>query len=183
MKIAITLSIVLVALCAIGGLVYMVWPSTEVPTNITSGQQYPTGSYQSSVTIPGSQSTTTTPVLTMEVFDADGKSLQVNDVTKGEGVTEDAANPGIYYLAGASPTEETYSISYISEDTSFTVSILSEPLGEIRLRAEKDLLVRLGISENDACRLRYEVLVPYSVNPLYAGKNLGFSFCPGAEIL
>jgi len=45
------------------------------------------------------------------------------------------------------------------------------------------LLQQLGISEQDACRLRYSVSVPFSVNPLYSGKNLGFSFCPGATPL
>ena len=41
----------------------------------------------------------------------------------------------------------------------------------------------LGISESDMCRLSYMVSVPNRVNTIYAGQNLGFSFCMGAVAL
>jgi hypothetical protein len=33
------------------------------------------------------------------------------------------------------------------------------------------------------CGLNYTVSVPYSVNAIYSGSNLGFSFCPDAVVL
>ena len=186
MKATIIISIVLLAVLGIGAGIYIWWPEGGmIPSDTTPSQQYPIGSYQSTVTPSGSGGLETTEPTTdtMVVPATQGAPIEINDITKREGVVEDSANPGIYYLAGASPTEETYTISYLSSDESFTVSVLSEPIGNVRQLAEQDLLNQLGISEYDACRLRYVVLTPASVNPLYAGKNLGFSFCPGATPL
>ena len=73
-----------------------------------------------------------------------------------------------------------YVITYIAQDKSFTISLFKEPIGETRKAAETELLSKLGISEAAACNLRYVVLTPWWVNSFYSGKNLGFSFCPGA---
>lgn len=76
-----------------------------------------------------------------------------------------------------------YSIQYFARDQSFMVALVSEPLGEARKAAERNLIQILGINEIQACNLRYAVTVPAWVNPLYTSKNLGFSFCPGATPL
>jgi len=48
---------------------------------------------------------------------------------------------------------------------------------------ERDLMAKLGITEDAMCQLNYMVSVPYWVNEYYAGESLGFSFCPGATQL
>lgn len=76
-----------------------------------------------------------------------------------------------------------YLIAFYAPDQSFLVTLFAEPLAETRRAAEADLLARLDISNDDACRLKYSVITPQWVNTFYAGKNLGFSFCPGSPAL
>ena len=73
-----------------------------------------------------------------------------------------------------------YALLYFPEDQSFTVSLYSEPLAEKRIAAEQELLALLGITSDEACLLRHVVMTPWWVSEFYSGKNLGFSFCPGA---
>lgn len=73
-----------------------------------------------------------------------------------------------------------FSIVYNSNNNFFGVTLLEEPIGEARLQAEAYLIRLLDIPAPDACRLNYTVGVSASLNPIYSGKNLGFSFCPGA---
>jgi len=42
---------------------------------------------------------------------------------------------------------------------------------------------RLGIGEQEMCQLHYSFSAPYWVNEFYAGRELGFSFCPGSVSL
>lgn len=113
----------------------------------------------------------------------DSGVVVVRDFIKDGSAKEDSINKGVYYLAGGDPTGDEYSIQYNALDQSFTISLLAEPLGEVRRKAGADLLRALEISQYDACRLRYQVLTPASVNEAYAGRNLGLSFCPGAVAL
>ena len=98
-------------------------------------------------------------------------------------------NPGYYYLGyhyanGTSdPTasnDPPYLIEYISTTQYFNISLLHEPLGQIRQQAEQYLMAHTGLTQNQMCQIKYMVSVPSSVNQVYAGTNLGFSFCPGA---
>ncbi len=73
-----------------------------------------------------------------------------------------------------------YSIEYYKKDESFTITLLKTPVDKSRDLAEKQLLKALDIGIGDACKLKTEVLVPYSVDPDNSGKNLGLSFCPNA---
>jgi hypothetical protein len=79
--------------------------------------------------------------------------------------------------------QQEYQILYHAPDRTFTLSLMSEPIGRIRLDAEDELLALLGITETEACALRVNVTVPISVNERYSGKNLGMSFCRGATKL
>lgn len=185
----ITLGAVLVtALVVIGGLYLLLRTPAPVETEPETTTQYPTG-YQTSVPAQGS---TNEPVVgQVDVISPEligipsqrGGLVRVKDFLKNPNVVEDDVNKGTYYLAGSDLATAEYTISYIASDSSFTVSIYNEPIGEVRYKAELDLLAQLGITEPEACNLRYVVLVQASVNPLYAGKNLGFSFCPGATAL
>lgn len=103
---------------------------------------------------------------------------------RNDGITiADPSNPGVYIVAGGEdPTGlgAPYSIIYTEEDQLFTITLLKEPIVETRKAMEEELMRRLNSSENLMCRLNYWVGVPYSYNEFYAGRNLGFSFCPGA---
>jgi tetratricopeptide (TPR) repeat protein len=76
-----------------------------------------------------------------------------------------------------------YLIDYLSQTQAFNIMIYEEPIGEVRQQAEQYLEQQLGISQTDMCRLNYTVIAPNSVNQIYGGQNLGFSFCPGATQL
>jgi hypothetical protein len=56
-------------------------------------------------------------------------------------------------------------------------------LADARAAAEKMLKDRLGLDEHTLCGLVYGVYVPDQLNAVFSGKNLGFSFCPGATQL
>ncbi len=176
-------SVVLVISLGVAWYMFIQPAPQPLETTPDTGQS-PVGSYQSSVTPVGVGGQTGTSTGVTGIVPAqEGSPVEVVDFTKDSNIKEDPNNPGIFYLAGGSPTEEVYTISYTVNDGSFTISLFSEPLGERRKQAESFLLNQLGISEYDACRLRYVVLTPYWVNSIYAGKNLGFSFCPGATPL
>ncbi len=70
-----------------------------------------------------------------------------------------------------------YDISYYQPDNSFAISISQKPVMTARAQAEAALLEQLGISQADACKLKVTVGVPISVDPQYAGMDLGLSFC------
>jgi hypothetical protein len=99
--------------------------------------------------------------------------------------------PGYYYIgyhmpttgytAGSTATDNPpYTILYIDSTQYFTISLLKEPIKQVRADAEQYLMQRLGISQDQMCRLRYTVSVPSSVSQIYSSQNLGFSFCSGA---
>lgn len=129
---------------------------------------------------------TSQPAGTLTVTGATGGTITVKDFKEDPSTVPFPNDTTHYVLAGGlSPSENNtpYTILYVESDQSFTVSLLTEPLADIRHLAEQDLMDRLGINQVDACSLRYSVLVPYKVSAIYAGKNLGFSFCPGATKL
>lgn len=120
---------------------------------------------------------------TLEVKTATG-SIFVSDFTKGSGVatTSDNFSYVSYPTQTTSTTNDSiqYQIFYFSSDKSLLVSILKEPIGEIRIKATKDLTERLNISHQELCTLVAEVTIPRGVNNLYEGVSLGFPGCPGA---
>ncbi|MBI4067832.1 hypothetical protein HY413_00285 [Candidatus Kaiserbacteria bacterium] len=134
-------------------------------------------------------------VQTMTLTALDGSSMVVNDFI-GNGITiPDGANAGRYLLAGdlgycvsepqkcqAGPVVN-FNIYYNSAPQSFTIALTEEPIGQARLDMERFLLVALGVTEQQMCSLNYYVGVTRYVNERYTGKNLGFSFCPGATKL
>jgi len=147
-------------------------PAPGLPTELETDQ-------------PNSNTNTATSTRTGSAYNVkgeDGRIIAVRDFT--DSAVEDKNNRGVMYLAGEDEegfVEETpYVISFFSEDQSFTVSLFAQPINAIRRRAESDLLNQLGLSEGEACFLRYVVLVPFDIDKNYAGRNLGFSFCPGA---
>lgn len=174
-----------IGILVIGGL-WLMTPRTptDVPSTNT-GTQTPTGGTNGSTSVtPGGDQTI--PGQGIIVGTEGGGSVQVNDFKNDSATVSDTNNPGHYYLAGGlDPTgsDVSYSIFYVESDQSFNITLLKEPIGETRIQAETELMQKLGISQSDMCRLRYWVGVPNFVNAIYSGKNLGFSFCPGATPL
>lgn len=137
---------------------------------------------------------TTGPVV-MVIQDAKGIPITTNDFIHNGTTIPDGSNTERYLLAGnlgycvsdpsdcqAGPTDD-FNIFYDEQYQSFTIALLKEPVGEVRFRMEQVLLSLLGISKADMCRLNYYVGTQSDVNQFFSGKNLSFSYCPGATPL
>lgn len=139
--------------------------------------------------------TSSTGTAMMSLVTQNGEIAVTDFINNGETVA-DIENPGSYVLAGSlgycladgtcpsgAPTTD-YNITFNEKTHFFNIVLLNEPLGTIRLAAERFIVSRLGgIGEQEACSLKYYVGTPYWVNSAYDNKNLGFSFCPGATVL
>ena len=164
--------------------------------NSTNGQvELPiTNSVEQTVTTQPTTSSTniSTSGTTVSVATAGGGTIQTKNFIKDSTTAKDPINSGYYYLGyhvneGVADTTATstppYIIEYIATTQYFNIALLQEPIGPVRVEAEKYLMAHLGISENQMCQLNYMLSVPDSVNSQYSGINLGFSFCPGATVL
>ena len=145
---------------------------------------------QNPVTLPSSSPSDVSPAKTTVIVKAiGGGTLTVNDFKGDPETIVDPSTPGYYYLAGGwipgergSPYSP-FTIQYKESDQSFIVTLNKEPIGQTRTDAEKYLAQKLGASQAVMCRLHYAVFVTYDVNMEFSGRNLGFSFCPGAAVL
>lgn len=139
------------------------------------------------VTLPGSglvpvaTSTTPDPTNQIPVTIQNGKTISsINFIHNGVTLA-DSSNEGNYLLTGS--VTNGFSIGYRAPADFFTIALEKEPLGEMRIAAENYLLSALGVSKSQLCSLRYYIGTDVHTNSFYAGKNLGFSFCPGAVAL
>lgn len=121
-----------------------------------------------------------------------GGFVQTLDFINDPATAKDPINPDYYYLGyhvneGKSDPTATdnppYIITYISTTHYFNIALFQEPIGIVREEAQQYLMTHLGITQSQMCQLDYMVSVPWRVNQIYSGKNLGFSFCPGATAL
>lgn len=97
-------------------------------------------------------------------------SVTVNNFYTGAKISPDRTS----VLIAETPA---YVISYYAPDSSFNILIEQLPFATIRAEAESAFLQKLGISEQQACKLKVQVGTPISVDPSYAGQNIGLSFC------
>ena len=152
-------------------------PGNNTPASVTSnGVNFP---------IAGTR-TTTTPLPagsapTMTVVSKGGTGVVVNDFIHASSAVPDTANPGQYYLTGSSTGG--FIIKYTESGQSFIIALTEEPLGQTRANAEQSLMRTLGISQDQMCALNYYLGTDVYTSGFYGGKNLGFSFCPGATQL
>ena len=175
------------------GFVILQTPATTPSQGNTPSQSYSNNyNNNSSVTTqPGSQ----TPVVTKSKFTVlaqGGVRITVKDFLNNGETATDMVNPGTYYLAGSigyclangtCPSgykSDEFLVTFNTNTQSFNISLLKEPLSTARQDVEKFLIDRLGASQEQMCALTYYVRTSESVNPVFAGQNLGFSFCPGA---
>lgn len=138
---------------------------------------------------------TTVPSRTRVVADAGNVALETRDFLKDSTVRPDRATPGRFLLAGNLGTCVTdqapcqagevvpYNIFFNEVSQVFSIGITDEPLGENRRRAEQTLEKLLGLAQPEMCRLKYYLGTSEQVNKAFGGKNLGFSYCPGATVL
>lgn len=144
--------------------------------------------------IPSGQNVTTflpIQVATTSVVNTSSGPAQASSFINDPTTYKDPVNPGYYYLdyqanSDASttvPNSRPYMIEYISATQFFNIELLQEPIGSVRQAAEQYLMSRLSLSESQMCQLNYSIGTTNHTNSQYAGKNLGFSFCPGAVTL
>jgi hypothetical protein len=159
---------------------------TPVPQQNTSLPSAGTATPVASTTVQG------TPGI---VVDAGGTGVVATDFIHNRVTLKDEANPGGYLLAGnfgycypdigrcqAGP-EVPYSVYFDTVYQTFTITLIREPIGQARLDAEAFLERTLGLRKDQLCALNYSVNVTRYVNEQFTGRNLGFSFCPGAAVL
>jgi len=145
------------------------------------------------VVTPGTNNSSTTPQAnTILIQTSAGGYLRTRDFINDPLTAKDPINASYYYLGyhvyiGVTDPTATenppYIIEYLNSTQYFNIALLQEPIGAVRVDAQKYLMTHLGVAENQLCRLKYTVSVPARVNSQFAGKNLGFSFCPGATAL
>ncbi len=159
--------------------------TTNPPIVLPSGDPVPTGS--------GDPTTPEPDALTVTA--QNNVQIMTNDFLANGVTIPDTSNPGRFLLAGdlgycvkepqkcQAGTDMSYQIYYSTSTSMFSIALAEEPLGAVRSRAEQFLLTELGITESEMCQLKYYLGTSAYINPQFAGKNLGFSFCPGATAL
>ncbi len=184
-------------LIVIGGALFFLTPSSEpslsessdspfgtLPESETRNPGGNTGSGSSSGQGGASGSITGgTPRGTVAVKTFDG-AVAVKDFTLAAdvGTSTDGFLYFSYPAATASSTEENtdYTVFFYPKEGTFLITILQEPIGEVRRRMAADLADRLSVSEEDLCDLYVEVYTRPFLNPVYSAKNLGFPGCSNA---
>lgn len=173
-----------------------IWYVFSVPKIIPQNNVQPTTRLPVGDTItPISSSTAPHPSQTMTLATQNGSTIVTNDFIHNGVTIPDKVNEGHYLLAGnlgycisnpqecqAAPTDN-FTVYYNTISQSFTIELTKEPIGKSRLDMEQFMITALGIPAQQMCSLNYLISVTRYVNSQYTGKNLGFSFCPGAMVL
>jgi len=179
-------AVVIVGLIALG-----FW--LTAPAGQPAATNLPNTSQNTGLPVAGTvtQSASADQQTTMSFAAVGGGTIQASNFINDPVTVEDPNNQGYYYLgyhmSGATGTTATgtppYLIEYINATQYFNIALLQEPIGPVREDMQQYLMVHLGITQNQMCKLNYMVSVPDRVNSNFSGKNLGFSFCPGATVL
>lgn len=117
-------------------------------------------------------------VTTFPATGSNEKPVQTRDFLKDPDVV-DWDGSGTFLLgAGLIDGDEAYQLFYYQADQSISIVLFAEPFGKVRQVAESQLLERLGISKEVACRMNVRINIPVSESETLSGQNLGLSFCP-----
>ncbi len=111
------------------------------------------------------------------------EEVSVRNFLRDTDVAKDTVNLGFYYLGATDISQlgnQAFTIQYIAQTGHFTISLLREPFGMVRLQAEDALVSRLGLSKQQLCGLRYTVAVPGFVSPEASDIDYRFSTCADA---
>lgn len=141
----------------------------------------------------GSSSTTTTTTNFPPVSTSTTPAAIPTSTTVTIGTSQGSVTMNNFYQTADSITQDQqtviihndpqYSIEYNVGDSSFSIGILSTPLEASRQAAEAVFLSRLGISKQDACKLKVYEGVPADVSSQYVGQYFPLSFCGNATPL
>lgn len=149
-----------------------------VPTGSTTTSTNPLGLPAGSVSVPATNPNESSGMLNLVL--QDGTTVPVPDFTKVDQSPTANAESG-YRIAGSNTGD--FQILYYPQNSGILISLLSEPLGPVRLAAENALRVTLGLSDSQLCGLTIDVRTTLSISATYSGRDLGLSFCPGATPL
>ncbi len=150
---------------------------------LSQGKPIPSEPTTSPFGFTGGTASVASKTLTLSL--RDGSTVQARDFTK-ENQPDWAGVASGYLFAGSD--EDAYIILYFPPDAAaglgeFLVNIQSEPLGEVRRRAEAAMKAKLEMTEPELCKLAVSVRTTPGLSDTYGGYDLGLSFCPGAEPL
>jgi len=115
-------------------------------------------------------SPTSAPYIPPQSSKIDVNGVEVNNFYKNALMTQDDG-----YALFDQTTR--YKIAYIPVDDSFLISITDNPFETIRKEAEAAFILKLGITKEEACRLKVNISTNIRINPSYAGQNFPLSFC------
>jgi hypothetical protein len=184
----ILLVLILIAL----GILAALFVLRSKPRSLTTPSQVAPSAFPVASSSPQQQTQQAQTALQLQ----DGSVIVARNFMNNGTTIEDPANNGTYYLQGSSGacvpdgscpvagTQTDFTIVYYSKEHAFVIGLGEEPLGEVRMRAEKYLQQTLGLTNDQMCKLNYSVGTTVYVNATYGTMdNLGFSFCPGAVVL
>lgn len=181
-------------------LIATAWVLTSAPIrqlaapSVNSPVAPPSSGVTTNVPVSGTAASTGQPQ-NLTISTSGGGTITANDFIHNGVTIADGANSGRYLLAGnlgycvsdpqqcQAASSTNFAIYYDSAQQSFAIALTEEPLGQARLDMEQFMLTALGITQQQMCNLNYYVGTSSGVNAIYATKNLGFSFCPGATVL
>lgn len=103
-------------------------------------------------------------------------SVEINNVYKK--IVEKLSQNGVSFA-----DNDDYYIAFYPKDNGFLITINNPDVVSAAKKAEAGFLNDLGISKDDACKLKVSITVPAGVNEKYSGKIYGFSFCSGVEVI
>lgn len=112
-----------------------------------------------------------------------GAQMQTRDFLADDDVVLFDEGAGTYLISEEQGVNNPlYQIFYF-DGGGITISLQDEDLNFARARAETALQEKLGLSLLEMCSLQIRVTTPWSVSDKFSGRDLGLSFCPGAEVL
>lgn len=194
-KLAIWIIVIVLGVCILGILWYMAPARSTTPKTTESAVTLPVSGSAANPSSSTSIATSSQGIPLMTLTVQDGSTIVTHDFIHNGVTIPDTANTGQYLLAGnlgycfsdpqqcqAAPSSD-FNVYYNSTRQSFIIALTKEPIGQARLDMEQFMLATLGITQQQMCSLNYFVGVTKYINAQFSGKNLGFSFCPGATVL
>lgn len=114
---------------------------------------------------------------------ADNSTVDIPEfIIKNEAATK---LPSSVFRDIAGGDQYDYHISYLpynkeNSQVQFNITLNTLPLSKARLEAEDVLRVKLGVINQELCKMDVSVYVFGWIDKNYAGQNLGLSFCDNA---
>ena len=105
----------------------------------------------------------------LEIQTNDGKVV-INNVYKNP--TEKLSRNGVAFK-----DNNDYYMAFYPQDNGFLIVINNTDVVSAERKAESSFLDQLGITKEQACKLKVSITVPFDISEKYSGGIYGFSFC------